>query len=217
MCVFLALAAAAFLGGCGRKEAGAEELFAGVFETAKETDAETESRMQMQGSGLDAGTETETEMDPGAAAPDYYVYVCGAVKEPGVYCMKKGERLFEAIAAAGGLLESACGDYVNQAAEVSDGMKLWIPSNEEAAQMGVRFPGSLEASAGENGSDHLVNINTASMETLCSLSGIGEAKAQAIIAYRESCGGFSKKEDIMNVAGIKQSGYEKIKDRICVG
>ena len=63
----------------------------------------------------------------------------------------------------------------------------------------------------------LLNINTATIEQLCTLSGIGEAKARAIVEYREQKGDFSRIEDIMKVAGIKQTGYDKIKDSITVG
>lgn len=162
-----------------------------------------------------------------------YVYICGAVQNPGVYYMEADERVYAVIERAGGFSETACEDYVNQAKRIADGLKIWIPTKEEAKEIaGQELPGGSGSGGGENaGLEYpvdgagraaagagagLVNINTAGKEELCTLAGIGEAKAEAILTYRSGHGNFLKKEDIMNVAGIKQSGYEKIKDQITV-
>ena len=169
---------------------------------------------------------SDTSISP-SNVQECYVYVCGAVKEPGVYAMEPGRRVFEAIEAAGGFTEQACTEYVNQATTIADGLQIWIPTREEAKKAGWQYPQGQSAggdvgngsggTSGKAAGTSLVNINTADSGQLCRLSGIGEAKAQAIIAYREAHGNFAKKEDIMKVAGIKQSGYEKIKDQITVG
>lgn len=157
-----------------------------------------------------------------------YVYICGAVKEPGVYRMEPDDRVFAVIDRAGGFTEDACREYVNQAKPVADGLRIWIPTEKEAEKEGRQaavseLSGMEEAGLeypdrqdGENQSTGLVNINTASVTELCSLAGIGEAKARAIVAYRSTHGDFKTKEDIMKVAGIKQNGYDKIKDQITV-
>lgn len=217
----LVLLTVAVLCGCTRKQEQGNELedFFAETETAAE-DASLDSAGEMTEEVL---TDSEIKME--VAQPQLcYVHICGAVKNPGVYCMVQGNRIFEVIEAAGGFTEDACVDYVNQANVVSDGMKLWIPSLSEAEEMGWKHPNLEEtavgsADLGENAEDagDMININTATSERLCSLSGIGTAKARAIIAYREAHGGFARKEDIMKVEGIKQSGYEKIKDWICVG
>ena len=161
-----------------------------------------------------------------------YVHICGAVREPGVYRMAEGDRIFAVIEKAGGFMEDACADYVNQAQAVADGLKIWIPTMQEAQagsnaepwrggrygageNAGLEYPretGVWETpSLSESG---LININTATEEQLCSLPGIGRAKAQAVIAYRSEHGDFFRTEDIMKVSGIGQGNYEKIKTRI---
>lgn len=137
--------------------------------------------------------------------PQIYVYVCGAVNSPGVVILQEGSRAEAALEAAGGFRQDARTDYVNLAAKVTDGEKLYFPTVGEA----IPRP---EESAG----DGLVNINTADEETLCTLPGIGQSRARDILRYREENGPFESGEDIMNVPGIKDSVYGKIKDKIKV-
>lgn len=139
------------------------------------------------------------------AAPEIRVYVCGAVDAPGVVALPEGSRAEDALLAAGGFSENACRDYVNLAERVTDGQKLYFPTQEEAESL-VR----------QERTDGLVNINTADVATLCTLPGIGESRAKDIIAYREAYGSFERCEDIMKVSGIKTSVYSKISDKITV-
>ena len=136
-----------------------------------------------------------------------YIYVCGAVVNPGVVELTEGSRADEAVQAAGGFAQDADISYVNLAARVSDGEKLLIPTMDEAQAL-IR-----EAESRTNG---LININQADLSELCTLSGIGESRAYDIIAYRESGGGFQTIEEIMNVSGIKENTFNKIKDKITV-
>ena len=151
--------------------------------------------------------ETEPEM--------IFVDVCGAVMNPGVYELDGSSRVFQAIEAAGGFLPEAAASAVNQAQPVSDGQQIYVPTQEEAeegalpAAIQPADPGSETANA--NG---VVNINTADASALKSLSGIGDAKAQAILTYREEHGFFSSIEEIMQVPGIKESTFSAIKDKI---
>ncbi len=137
-----------------------------------------------------------------------YVYVCGAVEEPGVVALPKGSRAEAGVEAAGGMREDADADYVNLAAPLSDGEKLYIPTLDES-------PG-LMAQDGGGGQGGLVNINTADSALLCTLPGIGASRAGDIIAYREANGAFGTIEDIMKVPGIKDSVFEKLKSLITV-
>lgn len=137
----------------------------------------------------------------------YYVYVCGAVRQPGVYPLAEGSRIWEAVEAAGGLTEEASDTAVNLAQLLKDGEQIWIPTREEQTA-GTGLYASSE--------DGRVNLNTASKERLMTLSGIGEARAEAILAYREEFGAFETIEDIMKVSGIKESAFQKIKDDITV-
>ncbi len=139
------------------------------------------------------------------------VHVCGAVNNPGVYELKQGSRVFEAVELAGGFAEDASQDFVNMAQELSDALRLYIPTVQEAQA----WEGQNEVSDGKD-ADGLININTADKEQLCTLPGIGEAKAEAVIAYRQLNGKFESKEQIMEIDGIKEAMFSKIKDKICV-
>ena len=136
----------------------------------------------------------------------------GAVTYPGIVRLEDGSRVYEAVEKAGGLLETADTRYVNLADFVKDGSIIYIPfegENETASE------GAAGVTAGF-GAGTAVNINTADLNQLVSLPGIGETYAQAIIDYRNTSGFFQKPEDIMNVSGIGEAKYEKIKDLICV-
>lgn len=165
----------------------------------------------------DADVLTEMSGEPDTAQPDLEpsmirVYVCGAVADPGVVEIPKDSRIEDALLAAGGFLPDALIEAVNLADWVSDGQMLYFPTVEEAAA----WTPLQESQNFQNGQGEFVNINTADAALLCTLPGIGEAKAADIIAYREAHGGFANCEDIMNVPGIKTSIYEKICDKITV-
>jgi competence protein ComEA len=137
------------------------------------------------------------------------VDIKGAVKNPGVYEMEQGDRITDAIQAAGGFAGNADQNQVNLAAKVKDELVIYVPQTGELPSV---FASPLQQeSAGE-----LVNINTASTEELQTLNGIGPAKAEAIIAYREEKGGFQKKEDLLNVSGIGEKSFEKMEEAITV-
>ena len=141
-----------------------------------------------------------------------YVYVAGCVKNPGVYALFPDARVYQAIEMAGGFTEEADQTSLNLAAGISDGEKLVVYSKEET-QDEMRDAFYWESAGKE---ETLVNINTAQKEELMTLAGIGESKAEAIISYRQEHGAFRKIEDIMNISGIKEGAFEKIKDFITV-
>ncbi len=147
-----------------------------------------------------------------------YVYVHGAVKHPGVYIMEPGSRVYEAVEAAGGATGKAPRSGLNQAAKLSDGQEIYLPTEEELAEGGTALiQGTPGTGSGESSSGGgLVNINTASREELMSLKGIGESRAGDIISYREKNGGFKTIDEIKNVPGIKGGMFEKIRDSITV-
>ena len=147
-----------------------------------------------------------------------FVHVCGAVTKPGVYEMVEGNRIFEAIELAAGFTEEAQPQAVNLADKVIDGQQVFVPTVEEAVMMPPvgNTLGRLDNQAGIQAEQSLININTADITKLQELNGIGEAKAQAILSYREKDGSFNSIEDIKNVSGIGEKLYEKIKDNITV-
>lgn len=167
----------------------------------------------------------------GEDMPLVYIHVCGLVSTPGVYGLPAGSRVYEAIEAAGGFSEAAVPDYLNLAQVLEDGMKIQVPDREQAeewkarglTQSGISMGGgtagvqtSGRTGNGEGGSKARVNLNTASREELMTLRGIGASRADDIIHYRQEFGGFKSIEDIMNVSGIKDAAFEKIKDSITV-
>ena len=164
--------------------------------------------------------DTEEEPDalkaPVTEPSGIFVYVCGAVLRPGVYELSEGSRVNDAVEAAGGFTEDADRNYVNLAAILSDAVKLQIPTVAEVQQ--GRMPGETfgaETSDTDSGNG-LININRASREELTSLPGIGDATAEKIVRYRDEQGGFKSVEDIMNVSGIKEKLFSRIRDLITV-
>lgn len=154
------------------------------------------------------GTETTgTETTGEEKTVSIWVYVCGQVRHPGVYELPEGSRITDAVEAAGGMTEAAAETYLNLAEALSDGQKIEVPSVETAQ--------ALEEAA-VDGASGLVNLNRATEAELMTLSGIGESKAKEIIRYRESKGGFQKPEDLMNIPGIKEGVFNKIRDQITV-
>lgn len=166
-----------------------------------------------------------------------YVDVCGAVVNPGVYELSSDSRVFQAIEKAGGYLPGAAASYLNRARSLYDGQQIYVPTQEEVdsqtipltqdetAQDGVVQEGTAQTgTAADNTADgtettqagQRINLNTADVSQLSTLTGVGESKALAIIAYREENGPFTSIEDIMNVPGIKEGTYEKIKDKIAI-
>ena len=158
----------------------------------------------------------------------FVVYVSGYVNNPGVYELSAGSRVIDAIDAAGGYSKEAYDNYLNLASLIADGQMIYVPSEEEvesgSIERGVAsgadgsgVGGVTGGNGGGNssGSGALVNINQASKEELMTLPGIGESKADKIIAYREANGRFNSPEGIMEISGIKDGLYNKIKDKIC--
>ena len=187
-------------------------------------------KKQAESDGADAGNGTEIN-SAGETQPEMiYVDVCGAVANPGVFQLAAGSRVFQAIEAAGGYLPEAALTCVNRAGVLTDGQQLYILTREEMEQQGMSQAELANASnvSGSGNSrnteavssgqqDNRININTADEAQLTTLTGIGATRAQAIIAYREENGPFAVIEDIMNVQGIKEGTFAKIKDEIVVG
>ena len=138
-----------------------------------------------------------------------FVDIKGAVKNPGVYQMKVGDRVKDALDAAGGLTGEADSQKVNLAQRVEDQMVIVVPKvGAEATEIPA---GAMSKEASKEGK---VNINTATVEELKTLKGVGEKKAEAIIEYRKKNGSFKTKEDLMKVRGIGKKLFESFQERI---
>lgn len=192
---------------------------------------ESDSGKHTSDADIDNGSEAVSDKEMQQAM--IYVDVCGAVANPGVFQLAAGSRVFQAIEAAGGYLPEAALTCVNRAGVLTDGQQLYILTQEEMerqgldpAEMSGASDGQMNGSAGTGQNtgmnaqvqqDNRININTADEAQLTTLTGIGATRAQAIIAYREENGPFAAIEDIMNVQGIKEGTFAKIKDEIVVG
>ena len=154
------------------------------------------------------------------------VDVKGMVKKAGVYELAKDSIVNDAIKKAGGLTSKADTTNVNLSKSLTNEMVIYIPKKEEVTKSTVNdalvdksnsvgFVDN-ESSNETTNTTTKVNINTATLKELITLSGIGESKAQAILEYRTKNGNFKTLEDLKKVSGIGEAAYEKIKDNICI-
>ncbi len=200
-------------------------LTEGSLETEKEsTKEDSESAFDGIEKKENAETlESKPEKEESEALLLYYVYVCGEVASPGVYRLPEGSRIFEAVNQAGGFTDQAAESWLNLAEPVTDGMKLEVPSKAQVKDSSWLSENHTKTESAGGGNltsavpmPALVNLNTASLEELMTLKGIGQSRAEDIIRYRKEAGGFSKIEDIMKVPGIKDAAFQKIKENITV-
>jgi len=140
------------------------------------------------------------------------VDVKGAVKKPGVYQGEREERVVDIIERAGGLSENAEASQVNFAQRIEDEMVVYIPMKGEG-EAGLISPLTTE---GQNNNSNKININKADATELQNIPGIGPAKAAAIIDYREKNGPFKEPEQLMEISGIGEKTFEKMKDTVTV-
>ena len=191
------LAKAAVIGGILLILVGVGGLFSKKEESVEET---TVVETTVLAEKTEASTTQETVI---------FVDIKGAVKNPGVYQMKVGDRVKDALDAAGGLTAEADSQKVNLAKRLEDQMVIVVPKvGEEAEEIPAGATSKEEAKEGK------VNINTATVEELKTLKGVGEKKAEAIIEYRKKNGSFQTKEDLMKVRGIGKKLFESFQERI---
>lgn len=147
------------------------------------------------------------------------IHITGAVQTEGIVKIKEGDRIKDAIENAGGLASDADLTEVNLAYVLKDGQKIYIPRNadtEEEIIISDQNGDSVIVDTEIETTSTKVNINTATLAELQTLSGIGAGTAQKIIEYRQLNGRYSAIEDIKNVSGIGNAKYESIKEYICV-
>ena len=148
------------------------------------------------------------------------IHITGAVENEGIVRLKEGSRIIDAIEAAGGLTSEVNLKKVNLAYTVQDGQKIYIPKTSDIdAEIGIDAKTGeavIVYNGTEEGTTGKININTATLNELLSLSGVGESTAEKIIEYRKENGRFKTIEEIKNVSGIGNLKYESIKDYICV-
>jgi competence protein ComEA len=182
----------------------------------KETENEILNERQdlEQDLNQNANQDTDQNRDQNIKQENYvYVYITGEILHPGVYQLVEDARIYEVLVEAGGYTPEADESACNLAGKVSDGMQIHIPNRENSEDKREIIIDGLQTT--EEASEK-INLNEASLSGLTDIPGIGTVKAEAIITYREQYGPFQSIKDIMNVEGIKNGTYEKIKDYIDV-
>lgn len=143
------------------------------------------------------------------------VDIQGAVKYPGVYSLAEGDRLIDAIHAAGGYLPEASSRMLNHAMKLTDEFYLYVPSEGEEIDFSISDTTIIQANDDKK-DDIKVNINLADIQELMTIPGIGPSKAAAIIQYREDNGAFPSTESLLDVSGIGQKTFDKLETFITV-
>lgn len=175
-------------------------------EEQKRSQAEKEISVSQNSSPLDQGGKAGIQ---GIEAQEYCVFVCGEVRQEGVYYLNVGARVKDAIEKAGGFSEEADTCYWNLAETIHDAERIYVPSREETCK-------GMFSENGSYGPDGRLNLNLASASELMSLPGIGEKRANDIVAYRDKNGAFVSVEQLTEISGIKASLLNDIKDLIFV-
>lgn len=165
---------------------------------------------------------TEEPVETSCTLSSVSVYICGEVNEPGVYEILPRSIINDVVTMAGGFTDRAAEERINLVYIIDSNLSIYIPGEDEDYESNniIRDEGqtvwgaNANDSAGQDGSG-LININTASVDQLMTLPGIGEVTANAIVEYRQS-NSFSRIEDIMNVSGIGEAKFNSIRDLICV-
>jgi competence protein ComEA len=172
-----------------------------------------ESEEKIEEANVEKENEVESISNPSQAK--IFVDVKGAITTPGVYEASMGERVIDIIEKAGGLLDSADKNNINFAMKVVDEMVLYIPAigEQNPTMAGAATSGSVQEGTTADGK---ISLNSATESELQTLPGIGPSKALAILEYRETNGSFKKIEDLMEISGIGEKTFEKLKEHIAV-
>ncbi|EGO2688825.1 helix-hairpin-helix domain-containing protein [Enterococcus faecalis] len=163
---------------------------------------------------LTTTAEVATDATKERAETMIYVDIKGAVKVPGIYQLKNQQRIWDALALAGGVSEEADTVQVNYAQKVKDQMIIYVPKKGESVAQSLE---TLQESApAQQNQEEKINLNTATEAELQTISGIGAKKAQEIIRFRDEQGPFKTVEELKNVPGIGEKTVERLKDMLTV-
>lgn len=163
---------------------------------------------------LTTTAEVATDATKERAETMIYVDIKGAVKVPGIYQLKNQQRIWDALALAGGVSEEADTAQVNYAQKVKDQMIIYVPKKGESVAQSLE---TLQESApAQQNQEEKINLNTATEAELQTISGIGAKKAQEVIRFRDEQGPFKTVEELKNVPGIGEKTVERLKDMLTV-
>lgn len=208
--------------GSTEPESGSEEtrLESGM---SAEGSGTTGSHASSDAAGAGAPSVSVQSADPAdTAAPDttsdayICIYVAGSVVNPGVYNLADGSRVYEAIEMAGGAAPGADLASINLAKPLTDAEMVYVPAEGEAPSASYAAGAAPTSAAGGAQGSGPVNINTAGVEELKTLNGIGDSLAQAIVDDRERNGPFTSVDDLVRVSGIGAKTLARFADKVCV-
>jgi len=152
---------------------------------------------------------------PEEATAYVVIHILGEVYEPGVYTLPASARVADAVEMAGGYTREADLTRINLAVPLRDAMQIIVPAVGDYTVVGQGESGIASANPTQTNSD-IIDLNAASLAQLQSLPGIGPARAQSIIDYRESIGGFTQIEELLNISGIGNAIFNGLKELITV-
>ena len=165
---------------------------------------------------LPSSSQQRSEEKTDSSQEKIMVDVKGAVRQAGVYELPVGSRVYDAVQKAGGMTDEANSQSVNLAQKLEDESIVYVAKNGEEVAPVASASGSGTTGGEKQSKDGKVNLNTATEAELQTISGIGQKRAQDIIAYREEKGKFQSVDELRNVSGIGQKTLEKLKEHVTV-
>ncbi|MTT32491.1 ComEA family DNA-binding protein [Terrilactibacillus sp. BCM23-1] len=186
-------------------------------ESSIESDSLKEETFQSVETTKNVAKAQDNRQETKATDTSLVVDLKGEVKHPGVYKMENGSRVSDVIQKSGGYTNQADQNKINLAQKLKDEMVILVPKKGDSSAVMTTSNSTANSDSSASTEDSkLININTATMDELQNLNGIGPSKAEAIISYREEHGLFKTPEELTNVTGIGEKSFEKLKSDICV-
>lgn len=211
--IFIILAIVLIAFGLLYLKSGFKELKKNDTESIFINDTENADTSNMNGKNNSMSTSDKESVLP-MKDKSIVVEIKGEVKRPDVYTLSEGAIIKELIEAAGGLTENADLSNINRAKKLQNHELVYISNKNDISKGSTNENTISDVSKSQGISNSIVNINTATLEELKTLNGVGDSKAKSIIEYREQNGGFKSIEDIKNVTGIGEKMFERIKGQI---
>jgi len=213
--VFLCITTSFILYGKNKSKVFKDEYMKDIFVDEEEDVYKNENSIEVTTKSEVASSNQEKSV-ANTKNKNIFVEIKGEVVKPDVYEISEGSIIRDLINKAGGLTSEANIDKINRADKLKANQLIIIPNKNDSLNAGSNLgTGDISNSVQAN-EDDVININTATLEELQKISGIGEVKAKGIIQYREKNGGFNSIEEIKNIDGIGEKTFEKMKDQIKV-
>lgn len=213
--VFLCITTSFILYGKNKSKVFKDEYMKDIFVDEEEDVYKNENSIEVTTKSEVASSNQEKSV-ANTKNKNIFVEIKGEVVKPDVYEISEGSIIRDLINKAGGLTSEANIDKINRADKLKANQLIIIPNKNDSSNIGSNLgTGDISNSVQATESD-VININTATLEELQKINGVGEVKAKSIMEYREKNGGFNSIEEIKNIDGIGEKTFEKMKDKIGV-